>query len=307
MRMQQVTDALASPARGLVRVEPLTVAARDGYPLAATLFAAPAAGAPAVLLGSATGVPRLFYARFARFLASRGLSALTVDYRGGGGSAPRRLRGFRASMADWGRLDLAGAIDWMETHLASSTRLFVGHSVAGQLLGVTPNADRLSAAWLVGSQLGSVRNWDAAHRAWLFPFWLALLPAVVGTVGYLPSWLLGGGEDIPAGVAREWAAWARHPEYVIGLHPDARQGYARLTMPITMVAIDDDFYAPRRAVDRLAGLFGSMPSRRVVSPRDVGARAVGHFGWFHERYAPTLWDDAARWLSAHALQEGEAA
>ena len=283
-----------------LRVEPLTIAARDGYPLAATLFAAATPRAPVVLVASATGVPRVFYARFARFLAARGLSALTLDYRGLGGSAPARLRGFRAAMADWGRLDLAGALDWIETHHPSSPRFFVGHSVGGQLLGLMPNADRIAATWLVGSQHGYLRNWDGPQRALLFPFWLALLPAVVGTVGYLPAWLLGGGEDIPAGVAREWAAWARHPEHVIGLHPDAREGYARLRTPIAMVAIEDDFYAPRRAVDRLGGLFGSSPSRRLVRPRALGVRAIGHFGWFHERFAHPLWDEAATWLQGHA-------
>jgi predicted alpha/beta hydrolase len=307
MTLDGTSLAHDAPLRGLVRVEPLTVAARDGYPLAATLFASPAPDAPAVLVGSATGVPRVFYARFARFLASRGLSALTLDYRGVGGSAPPRLRGFRATMADWGRLDLAGALDWMEAHLPSSRRLFVGHSVAGQLLGLVPDVDRIAAAWLVGSQHGYLRNWDGPQRALLFPFWLALLPAVVGTVGYLPAWLLGGGEDIPAGVAREWAAWARHPEYVIGLHPEAREGYARLRAPITMVAIEDDFYAPRRAVDRLAALFGSWPSRRLVRPRDLGVPSMGHFGWFHERFAGPLWEDAARWLLAQAMDKGEAA
>jgi predicted alpha/beta hydrolase len=296
---------LTPPARPLVRVEPVTVAARDGYPLAATLFAAPNPTAPVVLVGSATGVPRVFYARFARFLACRGLSALTVDYRGIGGSAPTRLRGFRASMADWGRLDLAGALDWIEAHRPTSQRLFVGHSVAGQLLGLVPDADRLAAAWLVGSQHGYVRNWGARDRAWLIAFWCAL-PALVGTLGYLPAWALGGGEDLPAGVAREWAAWAMHPDYVIGLHPDARDGYARLTMPITLVGIEDDFYAPGRAIDKLAGLFGRCPSRRAVRPGDVGARSLGHFGWFRERFADTLWDEAARWLHTR-VDEGERA
>jgi predicted alpha/beta hydrolase len=302
MALQSAPGAISAPNRPLVRVEPLTIAARDGYPLAATLFAAPDATSPVVLVGCATGVPRVFYARFARFLASRGLSALTVDYRGVGGSAPPRLRGFRATMADWGRLDLAGAVDWMEANRPASRRLFVGHSVAGQLLGLLPDADRLAAAWLVGSQHGYVRHWEARHRALLMAFWCAV-PAVVGTLGYLPAWLLGGGEDLPAGVAREWAAWAMHPDYLVGLHPEARDGYGRLTMPVTLVGIEDDFYAPRRSIDKFACFFGRSPSRRVVRPSDVGVRALGHFGWFRERFADPLWADAARWLRARADEE----
>jgi predicted alpha/beta hydrolase len=302
MALRSPASAIPAPARTLVRVEPLTVAARDGYPLAATLFTAPDPMAPVVLVGSATGVPRGFYARFARFLASHGLSTLTVDYRGIGGSAPRRLRGFRATMSDWGRLDLAGALDWIEATWPASRPLFVGHSVAGQLLGVLPDADRIAAAWLVGSQHGYVRHWEPRHRAWLMAFWCAL-PVVVGSLGYLPARLLGGGEDLPAGVAREWAAWAMHPDYLMGYHADAREGFARLKIPITLVGIEDDFYAPRRAVDKFACLFGSSASRRVVRPSDVGASSLGHFGWFRERFADTLWAEAVRWLSARA-QEG---
>ena len=32
--------------------------------------------------------------------------------------------------------------------------------------------------------------------------------------GYLPMRAFRQGEDVPAGVAREWAEWGRHPRYV---------------------------------------------------------------------------------------------
>ena len=66
------------------------IAARDGYPLAATVFTPEAPARRVVLINSATAVPRRIYRGFASYLAERGLAALAYDYRGVAGSRPRR-------------------------------------------------------------------------------------------------------------------------------------------------------------------------------------------------------------------------
>ena len=58
--------------------------ATDGYPLAATLFLPRGAKRHAVLINSATAVPRKLYRGFAGYLAKRGCAVLTYDYRGTG-------------------------------------------------------------------------------------------------------------------------------------------------------------------------------------------------------------------------------
>ena len=83
--------------------------AGDGAVLAANRFDAPDARA-VVVIAPALGVPQEFYRDFAAWLAQRGLSALTFDYRGIGASAPRSLRRFRATIDDWVRLDFEAAI-----------------------------------------------------------------------------------------------------------------------------------------------------------------------------------------------------
>ncbi|HET9317534.1 MAG TPA: alpha/beta hydrolase, partial [Vicinamibacteria bacterium] len=62
-----------------VRVEDVTVAARDGYPLAASSFVPAGPVSSWVVVNSATAVPRAYYARFARFLAEQGFAAVTYD------------------------------------------------------------------------------------------------------------------------------------------------------------------------------------------------------------------------------------
>src|SRR5688572_17803719 len=89
-----------------------TIVAADGRALAGRLFVPDRQAGPAVLVAGATAVPQEFYGRFAAFLAGRGATVLTLDYRGVGGS--RHAEGPRhdpATMADWGRYDLNAAID----------------------------------------------------------------------------------------------------------------------------------------------------------------------------------------------------
>ncbi|MFL6259471.1 MAG: hypothetical protein ACJ76Y_07150 [Thermoanaerobaculia bacterium] len=34
----------------------------------------------------------------------------------------------------------------------------------------------------------------------------------------------------------------------------------------------------------------------LTSPREVGAPAIGHFGFFRERFRDTLWRESSGWL-----------
>jgi predicted alpha/beta hydrolase len=105
-----------------VFIDDITFPAADGYPLGATLFLPRGAKRHAVLINSATAVPRKIYRGFAGYLARRGCAVLTYDYRGTGDSRqkalvgynqPKSLVGFKASMSDWATLDVTAAVAWM--------------------------------------------------------------------------------------------------------------------------------------------------------------------------------------------------
>ena len=135
-----------------VENENVTISALDGFRLAATLFRAPCADAPLVIIAAAAAVKRRYYEKFAQYLAQNGFHALTFDFRGIGRSRPARLKGFRVFMHEWGELDLASVINWVEEVVAPGQILLVGHSVAGQLLPLAENNHRISAAYFVASQ-----------------------------------------------------------------------------------------------------------------------------------------------------------
>ena len=267
----------------------ITLTARDGYKLGATLYGS---GARPVLVMPATGVPQSYYARFAAYLAERGFTVLTFDYRGIGRSLFTDVRKVMARMQDWAALDGAAAFD----HLAGKKIAVVGHSFGGQALGLLPDPARISAALVVGSQSGYWKNWPLLGRAWMWPATHIGLPLVSRVHGYFPASRLGFGEDLPAGVARQWASWCRHPRYLVGAL-GVEELYARVRAPVRAYAISDDAFAPLPAVEALRPLYpnAKWETRRVV-PREVGARSLGHFGFFRERFRDSLWHEAAQWL-----------
>jgi predicted alpha/beta hydrolase len=272
----------------------IRLTAADGYRLGATLFEAPAAKY-AVLVMPATGVPQTYYAKFAAYLAERGLEVLTFDYRGIGQSRSTDIKQLAARMRDWAQLDAPAALEFLSSY---AKLMVVGHSFGGQALGLLPGPERIAAALIVGSQSGYWRNWPPLGRAWMWPVTHVFLPAIPRLLGYFPSSRLGFGEDLPAGVAIEWASWCRNPTYIVGAL-GAEASYARFAAPLRAYALTDDPFAPAGAVQALLNLYPASKSEiRRVHPRDVGAERIGHFGFFRESFRDTLWREAAQWLEA---------
>ena len=269
----------------------IALTASDGYTISAATFGS---GKP-VLIMPATGVPQSYYAKFAAYLAERGFSVLTFDYRGIGRSKNGDLRKMTARMRDWALLDATAAFDFL-LRQGSDPVSVVGHSFGGQAVGLLPQPERIRGALLVGSQSGYWRNWPALGKLWMWPTTHLGLDAVTTLFGYFPGSRLGFGEDLPPGVAREWAAWCRHPTYLVGAL-GVEEAYARVRSPIRAYAIGDDAFAPLPAVDALGRLYPNARwETRPVAPRELGVNAIGHFGFFRERFRDSLWREAADWL-----------
>ena len=274
----------------------MELTARDGYRLGATLFRPAASNGRAVMVMAATGVPQEYYGKFAAYLAERGFTVLTFDYRGIGRSLHGSLRSVRAGMRDWALLDAAAAFDFIDQ--SKLKLLVVGHSFGGQAFGLLPRPERIAGALTVGSQSGYWRNWPLLGRAWMWPATHIGLPLVPRLLGYFPGSRLGFGEDLPKEVTIEWARWCRHPKYLVGALGVERE-YARFSAPIRLYAISDDRFAPPRAVEALAVLYSnSKPEIRKVDPIDVNSDSIGHFGFFRERFRDSLWREARDWLEA---------
>ena len=274
----------------------LMLAARDGTALAATLFKPKSPNGGAILLNSGTGIPRQFYGAFALHLAERGFAVLTYDYRGiGGSSAPPS-----ATMEQWGAIDQASMIDHLARLCPGAARALIGHSFGGQVLGLADNIAEIDAAVLICSQSGHWRHWPAGRRRLrMLALWWLLIPGLTAATGRFPgSWI--GTADLPANIARSWARWGRSPHYVCDTRGrPLRPHNDDVAFPVRWMSFSDDPIAPLGAVEALRPYYPRASVERLhLTPADLGADRVGHFGFFRKSMPRPAWDTIADWLDA---------
>jgi predicted alpha/beta hydrolase len=125
-------------------------------------------------------------------------------------------------------------------------------------------------------------------------------------LGYAPMGALRMGEDLPVGVARQWARWGRQPEFLLSdCTPGERERYLRLGFPIRAYHLADDDYAPRTAVEGLLGFYRGAATELVSrAPAELGVPTIGHFGWLKPTFRETLWGEMAAWLLGRADEVG---
>ncbi len=280
----------------------LWLSAADGRRLAADVFEPTGPVRAAVVIASAMGVPRGYYAAFARYLAQGGLGVITFDYRGVGDSRLyESVKDERATLRDWGELDVPAAIAAARARFGAVPTLYVGHSVGGQLFGLDTHDD-VAAALFVGSQSGYWRHWSGAGRLGMLAMWYLLVPGFTAELGYLPMKFFKQGEDLPREVARDWARWGREPSYVMSYAaPKGGGGFRHWSGSLLAYGLDDDGFAPARGVRALVSFYeGARAETRVIAPAALGEKAIGHFGFFRPRFEENLWREARSWLLGEA-------
>jgi predicted alpha/beta hydrolase len=176
-------------------------AARDGFELAATAYVPSRRLRAAVVLNSATAVPRRIYRGFATYLAQRDFAVLTYDYRGVADSRPEKLVGFSARMRDWVSLDASAALDHVREHWPGVPLCAVGHSVGGQAIGLLANNTAISRALLIAAQAGYWRLFLPPENYRVYAM-MNVGRLVTRAFGYTPGWT-GIGEDLPKDVFLE--------------------------------------------------------------------------------------------------------
>ena len=278
--------------------QPVQLPAADGRVLAGSLY--PAGGARgALMINSATGFLREFYAKFARYCAARGYHALTYDYRGMGASRSGPLATEPARMSDWGRLDMPAALGWLAARFPALPLFTVGHSVGGQLLGAMPNQHLARAHVMVATSTGYWRRESLRFRYLALIFWKLYGPSMLRRHGYVPRGFIWRGEALPPGVFHQWRAWCLSAaRYGPQLDADLAD-FGQLCAPLLVLGFSDDPIATPAAVDALlASYTGTHPEQRWTRPSEVGARSLGHHGFFRERYRDSLWRPTLDWVDA---------
>ena len=267
----------------------------DGFALDATVCEPEGAPLATVMVSSGTAIRKEFYLKFALHLARRGYLAIVYDYRGVGGSRPRSLRGFSAQMREWGEKDMTAVLNWLEATYPGLPKHLVAHSMGGQLVGLMPNHALLESIVTVSTSIGYWKEMTSApFRLFCGFMWNVYVPLTSRLFGYIPIRILRQGEDLPAGVGREWAAWCNEPEYLLPFFGKSIEHnyYCQVRTPITAFAFTDDKIANRQTVPRMMRFYENAPVEvRFIAPHEVGLRSIGHFGFFSSR-SSKLWDQA---------------
>jgi predicted alpha/beta hydrolase len=280
---------------------PVIVVCRDGYSLSAQLWEPAGTARGSVIVSSATGVLARYYARYAAFLCEHGFCVLTYDYRGIGGSRPATLRGANIRWRDWGDLDFDAAVRWMRERDPDGPLVAVGHSIGGFLPGFASAAVQVDRFLSVGAQYAYWRDYAPGHRLRMFAQWHLLMPALTRICGYFPGRRLGWLEDLPAGVALEWASRRAQLEQSFAAHErdEVVRRFAAVRAPILAISITDDEYGTLPAIERgLRYYRGSHREHVRLCPEMLGESRVGHFDLFRERYRDGFWQATLSWIES---------
>lgn len=278
--------------------ESVRIVCGDGFPLAADWRESASPSHGCVLIAPALGIPRSFYAEMARFLAGGGFSALTIDYRGVGGSVRGPVAGRDMRFVDWGRQDIDAALGWLQDR-GEGPLYLLGHSAGGQLFGLAPRSRHLAGAVIVSSLVPWWRYFPLRTGLPLRFAQRALLPAFCLGRDRFPARLLRiSSVDVAAGVVRQWAAFGLRRDYFFrpGEGHDLA-GYHRLAIPLLVTHIDDDHYAPLAAIEALLRHFPRCaPALWHLASREAPGGRIGHVNFFRDRMRGVFWGHVLEWL-----------
>ncbi|WP_299352311.1 alpha/beta fold hydrolase [uncultured Shimia sp.] len=288
-----------------VTSDTMTFVAEDGWELTGDLFRGRDPRI-AVMITAGTGFPRRFYRHIAADLAARGAVVLTFDYRGIGDSGSENLATSGIEYPDWGRFDMAAALEVLAEAAPGLPLTHLGHSVGGQFTGFMPNADKIARNALVC--VGS--GYWGVHKPLQWPlemyFWWLLGSFSLWRWGYFKplglSW-----EPLPEGVFRLWRRWSSRRSYLLLELAEGRwpHQFDTLSVPMASWVFSDDGIATKQAARDVLSWYPAAPATLIDRrPADYGQRSIGHAGAFRRGLEP-LWDELWGWLVDGHLTENQ--
>ena len=286
--------------RARFEAKPIEIVCADGVRLGGHCWSAPQSHREGtVIVNPATGVPARYYHAYAEFLSEHGFDVLTWDYRGIGLSRPPQLRGCTYRWRDWGELDFDSVVRFALARDPHGPLVVVGHSIGGFLPGLARSAPAVSRMLTIGAQFGYCGDYAHRQRRRLFLKWHVAMPAITAVLGFFPGKRLGWLEDLPAGVALEWALRrsALELSWPASERADLLGRLAAVAAPILAVTTSDDPLATPAAIRRALGYYrGAPPIAVLLAPADLGVASLGHFGLFSGTHASGFWVDTLLWL-----------
>jgi len=274
--------------------QPKTLSCADGQPLVINEFLSDSARGTIIIAG-AIGVSQSFYHKFASYLSEQGYNALTFDYRGTGENRVKAASALKLS--DWGAQDIEAVIQQAKT--LNLPVYLIGHSMGGQLLGLAPSAAELEKIVMVASSAPHWTRWSFPHSFKMLLVSRVIFPLVSRLTKDFPTKTFGlGNITIPSGLFSQWARWMTKSDYLIDPKFQLNtEQYQALNQPTLALGFSDDDLAPEANIHHLMTLMPQLQSEvRIIEPQQTSSTAIGHTGFFRDKFKTDLWQPALQWL-----------
>jgi len=261
----------------------------DSRKLSATLFEGTGSN-EVLVIASATGVKQSYYQKFAEFISKKNITVITFDYKGIGHSLNEPIKELTNNVTDWGKKDLESVLNYVIKNYPNSKKYFLGHSMGGQLLGLSKSSVILDKIIFVAAQSGFWKYWNGIDKVKMWANWNIIFPVMIQLFGYMPTSRISRMEDLPKNVAKQWSNWGREKEYLLSELPLEETVFEKLKQEITSFSIEDDIYAPKQAVEWLESKFCNARIKQVhLLPQDFNSNKIGHFGIFKDKFKENIW------------------
>ena len=188
----------------------------------------------------------------------------------------------------------ASRIAWLRERFPHDELIGLSHSIGALALAGAPNAANQDRLIFIAPHTGYWGDYRLVYRLPMTVLWHGFMPVVTRLAGYFPGQRLRLCEDLPPGIALEWAQ-RRSPDLrSSGLRPERTQQLldrARtLERPATAITISDDAFATLQAAKRLLSYFPGLRAQHIVlTPAEAGVERLGHFGFFRRAAGRILW------------------
>ncbi len=270
-------------------MKPLKIKTNDNNYIVANIYEANNSET-VLIIASATGVKQSFYKKFAEYLCTKGITVITFDYTGIGESLQTSIKKIKTNVAHWGKVDLDSVIKYAKNNYSDANLIVVGHSIGGQLIGLAQSSLEVDKILLIATQSGYWKLWKGNNRLKMWANWYLLFPILTNLFSYMPSKKISGMENLPKNVAKQWSSWGRKSNYLFDEFKGNDLFFNEIQCSILAISIENDFYAPKEAVDWFVNKFKKANIKRVhIIPSNYNSKNIGHFGMFRENFSNTLW------------------
>lgn len=269
----------------------LTLNTFDKIRLSVKVFEPEISNKKLLLINSATGVKQQVYFSFANYLAEKGFTVLTYDYRGIGESKPDKMKGFEASMRTWGTVDFKTVTDFIQKEYPNYKQFCLGHSVGALILGMNNYSQNFEKFIFVGTQDAYVGNltFRVAATA-LLGFGIAL-PAMTQFFGYFPANRFGLGESLPKGVAYDWQTLILNKKSTSRLLEKINKDFSKnLNQKTFIIHAEDDAWVTMKGMESLMNKAypNLKKTYREVKISESEKGEIGHINFFRS-FNKNLW------------------